>query len=200
MKKKIVILIILAAMLSSCGVYRTMVNLSRLKFKLEGVSNFKLNGFSISDKASIRDFGAIRIIQLTSMVAKKQLPVSFTVNVEAKNPNDGKGGFPPSDIIIKEFPWKLFINDKETISGIVNGPIKVPGVGQAKVIPVNVSFDLFELLKGSGFSDVMNLALALGGKEADAAKLKIIAEPVLNTPIGEMKYPQPITIVSKEFN
>jgi hypothetical protein len=177
-----------------------MMNISRLKFKLDNVTNFKLNGIEISDKTSLKDFGAIQVIQLTSLFAKGELPVSFTVNVETKNPNNGSGGFPPTDLTITDFPWKLLINDKETISGEISNPVRVPGVGEKKIIPVKVELDLMKVFKSGGFDDIINLVFSLGGKNNSPASLKIIASPVLDTPIGEMQYPEPITIVSQKFN
>ncbi len=200
MRKKIVLLTVLVSLLASCSVYKTMMNISRLKFKLDGVSGFKLNGMDISDKTSLSDFGALQVVQLTSMIASGNLPVSFRVNIEAKNPNDGRGGFPPTDLTITDFPWKLYINDKETISGELSDPIKVPGVGQKKIIPIDVSLNLMKFISDNGIEDVINLVLKLGGQQADPTSLKIIAQPVLDTPIGEMQYPEPITIISKKFN
>lgn len=199
MKKKVLLIMALAVLLSACSVYKTMMNLSRLQFKLESVSDFRLNGMNISDKSKLSDFGAMQIIQLTTSIAQNKLPVSFTVTVDAKNPNDGKGGFPATDITIKKFPWKLLINDKETISGVVSKPVKVPGVGQVQQIPIQVELNLLEFVQGNGVNDIVNLVLALGGKKSDPSKVKIVADPLLDTPIGEMRYPEPITIISKEF-
>ena len=80
-------------------------------------------GISISDKDQLSDFNVGEILQLTTSVASGDLPVSFTLNVKASNPNDGSGGYGATDITLKSFPWKLIINDKETISGNIDGSI-----------------------------------------------------------------------------
>lgn len=200
MTKKLIIIVLLTSLVLSCSVYKTMVNISRLKFKLSGVSDFHLNGMDISDKGTLKDFGAVQIFQLTGAIAKGEVPVSFNVIVEAKNPNDGNGGFPPTDITIKRFPWKLFINGKETISGSIDKPVEVPGVGKTNLIRFHAKLNLLKFIRTNGLGEVINLVLKLGGKKSDPTSLKIVAEPVLETPLGEMTYPEPVTIVSENYN
>ncbi len=200
MRKKILFITLLLSVVSACSVYQTMMNISRLKYKLKNVSNFRINGIDISGKSNLKDFGAMQVIQLTSLVAKGELPVSFTLNIEAQNPNDGSGGYPPTDITIREFPWKLYINDKETISGDITEPIKVPGVGEKVIIPLTAELNLLKFFKSNGFNDAVKLIFALGGKNSNPTHFKVVAQPVLDTPIGKMEYPVPVTIVSQEFN
>jgi len=40
---------------------------------------------------------------LTAAIAKGSLPATFSINVEAVNPNDGKDGYPRTDINIQKF-------------------------------------------------------------------------------------------------
>ncbi len=198
--KILLLLIILITTLTSCSVYKTFVNVSRLKFKIASVKDFKLLGFPLQDKSSYNDFGLEDIFKLTTALARGKMPASFVVNLAAKNPNDGKGGFAPTDITIESFPWKLFINNKEILSGNFDKPIKVPGVGQIKIIPLRVQFDLLKIFKNKSVRDIVDIALSIGGAKASASHVKIIAKPVLGTPFGKITYPKPITIVSQKFN
>jgi hypothetical protein len=92
-KRYLLYALILIFSLSSCSVIKQMTNISRLKFKLNGVSNFTLSGINLSNKSSLRDFGPFDSAQLLNNFAKGSLPVSFVLNIEAYNPNDG-GGYP----------------------------------------------------------------------------------------------------------
>ncbi|MFH1195499.1 MAG: hypothetical protein V1720_07280 [bacterium] len=200
MKKYFVIIAISLLVAVGCSILKTISNISRLKFKLENVTDFKVSGISINNKTALKDFNTVDIVKLTAAVAKGEMPVTFILNVDAKNPNDGSGGYPATDISIKSFAWKLFVDQKETISGNISSPVSVPGKGESKVIPLEIKFDLFYFFKDKGFESLMNLALNLGGAKGSASQLKLIAEPVLGTPIGDLKYPEPITIVSQQFN
>lgn len=173
--------------------------MTRIKFKLANVNDFAVSGIKVNDKNSLSDFSPADLLKLTVDVAAGKLPVSFNVNVLAKNPNDGTGGFPATDIKIKSFPWTLSLNDKETISGNITEPITVPGVGEETSIALQMNLDLFKFFEDKGFNDIMDMILKLGGQNSSTSSVKIIADPVLDTPIGDMKYPEQIVIIDSEF-
>jgi len=197
--KKILLIISLIFLIVSCSVYETIVNISRLKFKLGKVDNFQLNGIDISNKSKLEDFNFQDLLKLTTAFSSGSLPVSFTLNVQAKNPNDGTGGYKQTDANIKSFPWRLLINDKETVSGNINEPVFVPGTGEVTNIPIGINLDLMELFKDKGYEEVINLALTLGGKEGSSSKLTLYASPVIGTSLGDIKYPGELKIVDQEF-
>lgn len=200
MKKLLLPILLLFALTNlSCSVYETFVNLSRLKFKLGDINNFKLNEVSIANKFSINDFAALEILKISSAVAQGNLPVSFTVNVEAMNPNDGTGGYPKTNATLKSFPWRLFIDDKETISGNISSPVEVPGTGEATNIPIQLEFDLISFFKNQGYESLLNLALNLGGYGGSSSRLTVFAKPVVSSALGDISYPEELKIVNFEF-
>jgi hypothetical protein len=197
--KKIFLIISLIFLTTSCSVYETIVNLSRLQFKLGDVNNFELNGIDISGKSKLEDFNFQDLLKLTTAFSSGSLPVTFMLNVEAKNPNDGTGGYKRTDANIKSFPWRLFVNDKEAVSGDINERIFVPGTGEITEIPIEIKLDLIELFKNKGYEDLIDLALALGGKKGSSSKLTLYATPTVTTSLGDIKYPGELKIVDKEF-
>jgi len=197
MKKNFILLLIFVV--TSCSVYETIVNLTRLQFKLGNVNNFELNGISLSDKSKLSDFKLQDILNISSMFASGNFPVSFVVNVEAKNPNDGTGGYKSTDATIQSFPWRLLIDDKETISGNIKQPVSVPGTGNITNIPLVIEMDLAQFFKDKGYESLINLALALGGKNGSSSKLTLFADPVVNTVLGNISYPGELKIVDHEF-
>ena len=197
--KLVISIISLTFLLTSCSVYQTMENLSRLKFKLGVVNNLTLNGINISNKKSISDFNATELLKLTSVITSGKLPASFTLNVEAKNPNDGSGGYPKTDATLKAFPWKLEIDNVETISGDIGSPVSVPGTGEVTNIPLTMNLDLIEFFGNKGLDNLVNLALALGGQEGSSSKLTLYATPTVSSPLGDIKYPGELKIVDQSF-
>ncbi len=200
MKKIIFASLFLFAFINlSCSVYQTLVNVSRLKFKLGQVNSVLVDGISIQGKTSVKDFNALEVIKLTAAVANKSLPISFTLNVEAKNPNDGTGGYPKTNATIKAFPWKLYIENKETISGDLGHPVSVPGTGELTVIPIRVNLNLYKFFSDKGFEGIIKLALAISGEKGYSSNLALYAKPTVTSPIGDITYPGELKIVSKEF-
>jgi hypothetical protein len=200
MKTKYLLLLLLFAFANvSCSVYETFVNLSRLKFKLGVVNNFSLNGVNVSNKSRFEDFNAQEILQISSAVARGTLPVSFVLNVEALNPNDGTGGYPRTNATLKSFPWRLMVDTRETISGNISSSVTVPGTGEVVPIPLQMNFDLMSFFKNEDYRSLVNLALNIGGQGSGSSRLTMYAKPTVTTGIGNVTYPQELTIVDYEF-
>lgn len=181
------------------GLYDAITNLQRLKFKLGSVDNMSVAGIQTKSIHTISDFSLLDAGKLLSSFNSGQLPVSFTLNVLAKNPNDGSGGTKNTSAILKSLAWRLFLDDKETINGDINKQIEIPGVGQATTIPITMSLDLIKFFKNQGYESVINLALALGGVSGSSARVTLKATPTVDTFLGPITYPGEISIIDKEF-
>ncbi len=199
MKRLYIYAFILVLTVSGCSVYKSLVNLSRLQFKLGAVNGFTLNGVSLSGKSKLSDFSSIDILRISQAVANGALPVSFVLNVQAKNPNDGTGGYSNTNATITNFPWRLLINDKETISGGLKNDVSIPGTGEVSNIPIQMSLDLVKFFQNKGYEDLINLALAIGGNQGSSSDLALYARPTVSTSIGPIQYPQELRIVSLSF-
>jgi len=199
MKIKILVAFLLSIFsLTSCSIFKQITNISRLKFKLNGISGFTISGINLSAKSSIRDFNVFDSAQLLNSFTKGSLPVSFVLNIEAYNPNNG-GGYPRQDLDIVDFKWRLIIDDVETLSGNIAKPISVPGTGETTIFPITIELDLYKFFRERGFDNVINLALAIGGKNPNLSKIVLKAQPTIQTPLGKIQYPNEIDIIDKEF-
>lgn len=191
------------AALAGCAALQEMqdalLNVKRLQFKLDGVVPGTLAGVSL---AKINDPASLSLqdgIKLTSAFAQKELPLAFTLNVAAKNPNDGTGGSPQKAAVLSALAWTLKIDEKETINGDISSPIEIPGTGQATVIPLQMSLDLYRFFGERGYKDVLNLALAIAGKQGSTARITLAATPTVTVAGLPLKYPGALNIVDKEF-
>lgn len=199
MKKILLLSVSILITLSGCSVYQTVVNMSRLQFKLGDVNNFSVSGINISNKKSLQDFNPLELVSLTQSIATGKLPASFTLNIEAKNPNDGTGGYPKTNATLKEFPWRLEVDNVETIAGNIGTPVTVPGTGEITNIPLTMSIDLIEFFGNKGLDNLVNLALTLGGQQGSSSKLALFATPTVTSPLGDIKYPGELKIVEQSF-
>jgi LEA14-like dessication related protein len=199
MKKYLYVVLVLAFTNISCTVYQTAVNVSRLKFKLDKVNNYTVSGIPVEGKRSIKDFSPFELLRITGNITKRTFPVSFIVNVSAKNPNDSTGGYPRTDIILKSFPFKLYIDDKETIDGNIDSPVSIPGTGEIVNIPVRIDVDLFRFFSDKDYKQLINLVFAIAGSNGYSSSIKLYAHPTVTTPFGDITYPGDLKIVSKEF-
>jgi hypothetical protein len=175
---------------------QAMSNLSRLKFKLTGVREFRLAGVNLSGKSSLRLSDSPALL---SAVSQKKLPASFTLDIAAINPNDGSAGTTKTAATLAGFAWTLLIDDTPTITGDLDAPLAIPGTGEQVRIPVRMNLDLIQFFENKGVDNLVNLALALGGASGSPSRLTLRARPTVQTSLGTFRYPDEINIISKEF-
>lgn len=204
-RKAIIAFVILALVPTFYGCQSLMniadaiTNLERIKFKLDGVSNFRLMGIDIANKRSVNDFNLVDAANFADAMLSKTMMADFIVNVAAHNPNDGSGKTTSTVATLTSFDWKLYIDDSEVLAGDIASPIKIPGTGQTTIFPLGVRVDLMRFFGKQNLDNLLTLALALGGAEGSAARLTLDARPTIQTPFGAITYPGRIKIVNTEF-
>ena len=202
-KLPIFILVLSALLLQGCAtlgeIARTLTSLKNLQFRLQGIGDFSLAGIGINEKSQLRDFSVTDGIRLLAAFRGRRLPASFVLNVEARNPNDGSSGTTRTVSTLTRFDWRLLLDDRETISGGIDQPIEIPGTGQSSVLPLRMEIDLYQFFAERGYEDLVDLAMALGGSRRDVSRVSLDALPRVSTPLGEITWPNRITVVSHEF-
>ena len=177
----------------------TLLNVKRLQFKLDGVTPGMLAGINLAAIDSPTKISVLDGLKLANAFRQKSLPVSLTLNVAAKNPNDGTGGSTQKTALLKALAWTLKIDDKETITGDIPSPVEIPGTGQATVIPLQLSLDLYKFFGEQGYDSLLNLALAIAGQKGSTSRLTLSAVPTVSVAGLDLKYPGQIDIVDKAF-
>ncbi|MHC1737056.1 MAG: hypothetical protein AB9882_03500 [Ignavibacteriaceae bacterium] len=199
MKKVVFTLLVSAFLFQSCSVVSTLRNLSRLQFKLNSANNIQVAGINVMGKTKLSDFSAMEILSISSSFAKGTLPLTFTLNVEAKNPNDGTTGNASTSATINSFPYRLNINNKDLLSGNIGAPVNVPGTGQVTIIPLQMTFDLAKSFQDGSYQDLLNVALQILGVGKGSSNIQLYAKPTVGTTIGNITYPGELKIVDLNY-
>lgn len=198
----IAITILIATTVFSCSqikqITQTLTDLQKLQFKLDSVTGFQLAGVGLNNKSSISSFSVSDGLKLTQAFASKSLPADFTLNVAAKNPNDGTSGSKKTTATISKLVWQLYIDDVQTVNGVVTTPLSIPGSGQTTNIPLSMNLDLYKFFQNKNYEGLVNLALQLGGVNASPARLKLDITPTVSTSLGAISMGK-ITVVNTEF-
>ncbi len=179
--------LIAAALLVGCATLQHLASLSQVAFSLAGVQEGRLAGVAVSRIAAYRDLSLIDVGRLTLAVVRKDVPFDVQVNVTAANPAGNQ-----TTATMAKLAWTLLIDNKETVSGVLDSVVTLPS-GQPVTIPVKMRVNLYEFFGGSAES-LLNLAAALAGLNADPTRITLRAVPTINTPVGRITYPPPITI------
>jgi hypothetical protein len=177
--------------------------MKQVQFRIGSLSGVSIGGVNVSGKSKVTDFSVSETIALANRVASKTLPLSLTVNLEARNPNESvqSNGVSMNGLAtLQSLEWRLLIDGVPTISGIVQGPITLPAGGETVMIPITTEFNLFSVFEERGYAGMAKLAFALANPGSSNVKVTVDAKPVIETFLGNMNYPGRITIIEKEFN
>jgi hypothetical protein len=175
---------------TGCQTLREIASLRHLDFAMSGVSTPRLAGVDLSSVRAPEDLSPSDMLRLGSAVLRKDLPLDVRLMVSAQNPESNS-----VDARLVGLDWTLLLDDKETISGFTEGDILIPP-GATADVPVVVSLNLIEFFD-QGVGDLLDLALAVAGAGGSPTRVKLQATPTVNTVIGPIRYPNPITIASK---
>lgn len=180
---------VLLLVFSGCATLQEMAALRNVEFSLDRLSNVQLAGIELDRIRSYNDLGYADAARLTLAVSRNELPLAFQLHLLAENPEDNS-----TTARLVQMDWTLLLQDRETLSGVFDGEVRLPP-GQPTDVPITISLDLLEFFDGSA-QDLLELALSLAGHGGEPKEVALRATPTIDTAFGPMRYPQPITIVS----
>jgi hypothetical protein len=176
---------ILALFTFGCATLQQMAALRRVDFSLEGARGSSLGGIPIDSVRSFSGLSALQVARLAALVARGELPLETDLQVLASNPADNV------QARLVGMDWTLFLDDQETVSGSFSGDQALPP-GQPVTVPVHVRVDLMDVVGGQ-LGDLVDLALAVVGA-GEPTRVRVEAIPSIETPLGPIRYPEPVRI------
>lgn len=179
-----------AAVSAGCASLQQLVALRQVDFSLGAVGNGRLAGVELSRISSYGSLTAADLGRITIALARNDLPLEFQLDVRAENPADNK-----VTARLIRLAWSLYLNDKETISGTLDTTLSLPP-GAPVSIPMQMRLNLLQFFNGPAQS-LVDLAASIAGLSRDSTKVSLRAVPTIDTPLGPISYPTPITIASR---
>lgn len=183
-------LLLVAGGLLSCQTLREVATLKDVQFRLDRASDARLAGVDLDEIRSYQDLRGADVARLAASVSEGELPLSFTLHVEAENPSSNS-----VDARLTKMDWTLLLDEQETVSGVFDREVVLPP-GTPKDVPVDLRLDLIEFFD-QNLQGLVDLASAVSG-EGPPTNVQLRVRPTVRTPLGEMKYPNPITVVSRD--
>jgi hypothetical protein len=175
----------LTAAAYGCATLQELTALRNVDFSLAGATGSTLAGVPLESIRSFGELSALQVARLGTAVARHDLPLETVLQVRASNPADNV------QARLVGLDWKLFLDDRETISGVLDQEFVLPP-GQPVDVPVSVRLDLLDFFDGQ-LQDVVGLALAVAGS-GEPQRVRLEATPSIQTPLGPIRYPEPIRI------
>ena len=186
---KIVALVVALVAVTGCQTMKGLEGFLGLDFAIAGATDPSLAGVDISSIRSPEQMSTADMLRLGSALLRKKMNLDVTLHVSANNPAGNS-----IDARVLGLDWVLLLDDRETISGVTKSDILIPP-GTTGDIPVVVSVNLAEFFD-TGVTDLIDLALAVSDVSGSPKRVKLKATPTIDTVLGPIRYPEPITIVS----
>lgn len=185
MRSRTIVMLAVGAVVAGCAAVQQVAALRQVSFALGGVSGGRIAGVPLDRVASYRDLGVTDVARLGLAVARNELPFEFVLQVRAINPADNR-----SAARMVQMGWTLFLNDRETIRGVLDSSQLLPP-GDTVTIPVRMQLDLMKYFEG-GAEELVDFAASLAGVRPDPARIALEVIPRIDTPLGPITYPVPI--------
>lgn len=188
LKRTLIILFVMAG-LTSCEVLNQvaqMANFVNCTFNFNSVNQIKMLDINLSKGMTKTDLNATQLLNLANALMRRELPVSFNVNVDVTNPNTIAAAMSKMDYI-------LSLNGKRVVSTTMNNAISVPASGNS-VVTIPITTDLFQLFSGESAEAILNLAFKLAGATSDPVNVGLQVKPYININGQQLAYPDFITM------
>lgn len=169
-------------MMSSCSFLKEMTALKKCEFRVTTLENPELAGVDVSHVYSFSDISIADMGIISVSIMKGKLPLNFTLNIEARNPN-------PVMAALNRIEYIAFIDDAQVASGEMEQRIEIPANGGLTTIPLNLNTDLIEILKKDSRNALINFGLNLADASKRPTRVSIKLKPTILVGVSEIVYP-----------
>jgi len=172
----IAILFISVFAASACKTLMSYTNILKCDFRMKSMTNTQVAGVNVQSIKSFSDLNFVQAGKLTTAYLSGNVPLTFQLNVEGRNPN-------PSEATMARFDWILLIDDKQMVSGTNQQEYHLPANDGTQIIPLNISINLLEVLNDETKNSLLNFGfnLADAGNKPTRVGLKIKPTIYLNS-------------------
>ncbi len=184
--RRFLALLVMVAALPGCATLQSVAALRQVTFAFDHVSDVRILGIGLDGVGGWSDLTPTDVSQLLSAATRGDVPLALTMHVRAENPADNH-----VTARLVGLEWTFFVEDRRTVSGRLPGEVRLPP-GEAVDVRVPVSLDLADFFH-TGARDLFELALGIAGR-GTTRPIRLEATPVIDTPAGPIRYPQPIVI------
>jgi hypothetical protein len=184
------VLIIIALSYQSCDIIKQLVTFTKCDFKMNTLTNANLANVDIQSKKSFSDLNLMDAANVTKTLLGGTLPLSFSLNIEAHNPNTTPAS-------MQKLEWKAFIDGNEIAAGVMDQKVAIPPAG-TQVIPLVVQVDLKKVLNKETKNALLNFGFNLADAGNYPTRVTLDIKPTIYVGTFAIEYPGYFTL-KKEF-
>ena len=174
-------MIALVFLYPSCDILQQMVAFTKCEFKMNTLTNATLASVNVQSKKSFKDLTLMDAAKVTRTLLGGTLPLTFILNLEAKNPNTSAAS-------MQKMEWRAFIDDIEIAAGVMDQKIAIPA-GGSQLIPLSVAIDLKKVLNNKTKDALLNFGLNLVDAGNYPTRVKLDIKPTIYVGSFALAYP-----------
>jgi LEA14-like dessication related protein len=183
-------MIISVVLLNGCSVTQQagqVYNLVNCDFRIRSVDNIYLAGINIQNTAGLKNLGMAEMGKIMAAFTKPTFPLTFQLNIDARNPNASPAGLNRLDYIV-------YIDDIQVTSGVLEQTITIPGNSGIVNIPIQMNVDLKKMLQGKSMDAIVNFGFNLSGQGNKPSRLLLKLKPSILVGSKMLSYPGYINV------
>ena len=174
------------SLLPGCAALRELAAVRQLDFSFQDITDVRVAEVELRRVQHFEELGITDVTRLTRAYSDGRLPLSATVRVQARNPEEN----PRARIV--GLNWDLRLRGRDTVSGGMDQEVVVEP-GAVEEVDVAAELDLLEFFDG-GVRDVADVALALVRDELSGDDVQLRVRPDVSTRLGSIGYESPLLL------
>lgn len=177
----------------SCRTVREIKALAKCEFRIQSVKNTSLAGINVQNVRSYNDLKLGQAATIARAYASGNLPLTFTLNVDVRNPNDQLAA-------LNRLEWIALFDQTELVRGNVTQRVAVNPNGGVATIPLQVRCNVRDVLGRLAKDKALGSAFEIKDRQDKPKRVALKLKPAIT--VGKkgrsIAYPGYIT-VKKDF-
>jgi LEA14-like dessication related protein len=180
-------ILLIALTENSCNFLKEISALGKCEFRMTTLEDPEIAGVDVSQVRSLTDLNFVDMGIISASILTGDLPLSFTLNVEVRNPN-------PAMAALNRLEYMAFIDDVEVARGHLDKRIEIPASGGISTIPLRLNTDLIDILEKDSRQALLNFGLNLADAGKRPTRVSIKVKPTILVGGMEINYPGYFTV------
>jgi LEA14-like dessication related protein len=182
--RNIKLYIVIASLLAlgSCKALMQYTNILKCDFRMESLKNPTVAGIDVNSVKNFSDLSFLQAGKITTAYLGGNVPLVFTLNMEAKNPNT-------TEARMAQFDWIVKIDEVQIASGTNQSEYVIPANDGRKIIPLRISVNLLDVINKESKDTLINFGLNLADASDKPTRVSLQIRPTVNVGSVPVTYP-----------
>jgi LEA14-like dessication related protein len=168
--------------IQSCSFLKEISTLGKCEFRMGTLEKPVIAGIDVGRINNFTDLTLVDAGIVGASVLRGELPLSFTLNIEARNPN-------PATAALNRLEYMAYIDDVEIARGSLDQRVEIAPNGGIAIIPLRLSTDLVSILNKDSRAALFNFGLNLADASNRPTRVTLKVKPTIMVGMMEIVYP-----------